>query len=117
MKTKSQFNFKRHESEIKKNIVDFLQILEIQGKVYFTRNNSFEGKIKRKNGSEGYIKNNKPGTPDFLICYSGKYIGFEVKTESGTQSDDQKKAQKAIERAGGIYYIVKNVNDVFNILK
>jgi len=117
MKTKSQFNFRRHESEIKKNICDYLQILENQGKIYFTRNNSFQGKIKRVNGSEGYIKNNKLGTPDFLICYQGKYIGLEVKTESGKQSAEQKKAQKAIERAGGIYYIVKNVNDVFNILK
>ena len=109
--------YKRKESEILREIIKFLEILENRGDIYFSRNNSFKGKIKRQDGSEGFIKNNKPGSSDIIICYRGRYIGLEIKTQSGKQLEDQKKAEAAIKRAGGEYYIVRSVNDVFNILK
>ncbi len=108
--------FQRKESDIQKPIIDYLQILENRGEIYFVRNNSFAGEIKRKNGSKGYIKNNKPGTPDIIFCYKGKYIGFETKTETGKQSDLQKQAESKIKRAGGLYFIVKSVNQAINII-
>lgn len=108
--------FQRKESDIQKPIIDYLEILENQGKIYFNRNNSFAGEITRKNGSKGYIKNNKPGTPDIIFCYKGKYIGFETKTESGKQSDLQKIAETKIKKAGGLYFIVRGVSDIINIL-
>ena len=108
--------FQRKESDIQKPIIDYLQILENRGEIYFNRNNSFAGKITRKNGSKGYIKNNKPGTPDIIFCYKGKYIGFETKTETGKQSDLQKEAEAKIKRAGGLYFIVRSVNQAITII-
>lgn len=76
MKNHANFKFKQSESEIKKCIANYLQILENQSKLYFVRNNSFEGKIIRNNKTEGYIKNNKKGTPDFLLCIKSKFVGI-----------------------------------------
>jgi len=41
---------KRRESEIQKEIINFLQILENRGLIYFIRCNVFSGKIKRAGG-------------------------------------------------------------------
>lgn len=105
------------EKQIQKEIINYLQILENRGQLYFVRNNSFEGKFKRRNGSEGYIKNNKKGTPDILVCYSGIFIGFEVKTKTGKQSPYQKIAEQRIKNASGKYFIVRSVSDVVNTLE
>lgn len=52
------------------------------------------------------------GVPDISIIYGGRYIGLEVKTEKGTQSDSQILFQERVERASGKYSIVRSVNDV-----
>jgi len=102
------------ESEVQKEIIEFLTILERQGKCYLFRNNSFAGFISRtKNGkSVGYVKNNKPGTPDIIMCMDGLFIGMEVKTAKTYQSKVQKEAEKAIKEAGGRYYVVRSLEEV-----
>ncbi|HRU36099.1 MAG TPA: hypothetical protein P5237_02185, partial [Candidatus Paceibacterota bacterium] len=71
---------KRKEADIQKECLHLLQILENQGKIYFIRCNVFSGKIKRANGTDGFIRQAKAGTPDIIICCEGKFIGFEIKT-------------------------------------
>ena len=105
------------ESNIQKGIVDYLQMLENMGKVYFFRNNSFAGTFKRANGSNGYVKNNKPGMPDIICLYQGKYVGIEVKSSKGKQTPEQKKAQEDIERLGGIYLLVRSLEEVTSVIK
>jgi len=117
MKTKSQFNFKVKESDIQKECLHLLQILENQGQIYFIRCNVFSGKIKRANGTDGFIRQAKAGTPDIIICCEGKFIGFEIKTESGKQSDLQKAAQLKIEKAGGKYFIIRSVRDLIYVFQ
>lgn len=90
--------------------------LERVGKIYYFRNNSFSGKIKRYDGSQGFIKNNKKGTPDIIICYKGHFIGIELKTMTGRQSPDQKLAEQDIISAGGKYFIIKTPEEFENIL-
>lgn len=107
---------KRKESEIQKEIISFLQILENRGNIYFVRCNVFQGKIKRANGQDGFIKQAKAGAPDIIICVNGKFVGFEVKTETGKQSDLQKEAEAKIKRAGGLYFIVRSVNQAITII-
>ena len=108
---------KRKESEIQKECLQMLQILENQGKIYFLRCNVFSGKIKRANGTDGFIKQAKAGAPDIIVCFDGKFIGFEIKTESGKQSDLQKAAQIKIEKAGGKYFIIRSVRDMIYSLQ
>ena len=117
MKTQEQFNFKVKESDIQKECLQMLQILENKGKIYFIRCNVFSGKIKRSNGSDGFIRQAKSGAPDIIVCVAGKFIGFEIKTESGKQSDLQKAAQLKIEKSGGKYFIIRSVRDLIYVFQ
>lgn len=55
------------------------------------------------------------GVPDINLISKGQYIGLEVKTKIGVQSQNQKEFQKNCEKAGGQYYIVRSVNDVIKL--
>lgn len=111
--------------------------LERKGVCYYFRNNSFAGRIMRYDGSQGFIKNNKKGTPDVVACFPrqqwhvkddfgkiiaeanifGEFVGFELKTLVGKQSPAQKEAQKAIESAGGKYYLIRTPEEFECALK
>jgi hypothetical protein len=41
----------------------------------------------------------------------GQYVGIEVKAGKDRQSDDQKKRQFEVERAGGTYLLVRSTDD------
>lgn len=102
------------EKDLQKSIIEYLSYRK---DVYFVRNNSFAGNFLRKDGSKGYIKNNKAGSPDILICYRGEFIGCEIKNEKGKMSELQEEAKKSLEEAGGRYIIVRSINDVIDLLK
>ncbi|QHJ84041.1 MAG: hypothetical protein [Caudoviricetes sp.] len=53
-----------------------------------------------------------PGQPDIFMIYRGRFIGVEVKTKTGRQSEKQKQWQRNCERAGGIYILARSVDDV-----
>lgn len=59
----------------------------------------------------------KPGDPDIVVCYKGHYIGLEAKSENGVQSPIQKVRETEIIKAGGIYEIVRSVEDVKKVLE
>lgn len=109
------------EADIQKQIIQYLALQENMGNLYFLRNNSFSGFIERKNakpGQErGFIKNNKKGTADIIVCRKGIFVGLEVKSATGKQSRWQKEAENKILKAGGQYYVVRSVEDVFKALK
>lgn len=55
------------------------------------------------------------GMEDVLICWRSKFIGVEVKKTKGeVLSKDQLDRQAAIERAGGIYLVVRDFADFLN---
>ena len=58
----------------------------------------------------------KPGDPDIIVCYKGKFIGIEAKTYEGSQSQWQKLRERMITKAGGIYLIVRSPEDVIRML-
>lgn len=57
----------------------------------------------------------KRGTPDIDAIIKGKSIKLEIKIGRDTQSKQQETQQQAIERAGGQYYIVKTIEQFFDI--
>ena len=59
----------------------------------------------------------KPGDPDIVACYKGRYIGLEAKSEKGVQSQIQKVRESEIIKAGGIYEVVRSVDDVKRVLE
>lgn len=54
----------------------------------------------------------KPGDPDMVVCYRGIYVAIEAKTPTGRLSGWQKTRKAEIERAGGIYVVVRCVTDL-----
>ena len=59
---------------------------------------------------------NKPGTPDILCCYKGRFYAFEVKAANGKPTKLQLYRAAEIESAGGKSYIVKSLDEVKVIL-
>lgn len=61
----------------------------------------------------------KPGDPD-IVCFfpgDGRFIGIEAKTPTGVQSPIQKSRQAEIERKGGIYLLVRSLDDLKHQLR
>lgn len=90
-----------------------MEYLAYQRDIYFFRANS--GSVVTSNGR--FFKTGKRGCPDVIVCYKGHFIGLEVKNAKGVQSTFQKDAEIDINKAGGLYYLVRSVDDVEKILK
>jgi hypothetical protein len=54
----------------------------------------------------------KPGAPDLVICWSGRFIGIELKSPTGTVSEAQKDASDRITLAGGLYTVARSLEGV-----
>ena len=53
------------------------------------------------------------GWPDLTCCDpQGRFIGIETKTEKGKQSQDQTFYDERIMSQGGLYYLVRSVEDL-----
>ena len=59
----------------------------------------------------------KPGDPDLIACFRGRYVAIEAKTPTGAQSPIQKKRMKEIQEAGGIYILARSVEDVAEVIE
>jgi hypothetical protein len=56
------------------------------------------------------------GIPDIIICYRGKFVALEVKTENGKVSVLQEITLRKIRNAGGAALVVKSVDEVKKII-
>lgn len=61
--------------------------------------------------------NTEKGLPDVIMIYRGRFIAIEVKAGRDKLSDDQKKRQFEIERAGGIYFECRSTDGFINFLQ
>lgn len=52
------------------------------------------------------------GIPDIVCCYKGRFVAIELKDDEGVQSELQKKWQREIEAAKGIYILADSVNPI-----
>ena len=60
--------------------------------------------VHRKGGST-------KGVEDIICIVMGRYVGIEVKAGKDRHSEDQKKRQFEVERAGGTYLLVRSTDD------
>lgn len=58
-----------------------------------------------------------PGLSDLTALKKGKVFFIEIKTSRGIQSNDQINFEKNIVSHGGEYLLIRNVDELFNILK
>ena len=59
----------------------------------------------------------RPGCPDRVGIFraddgAGKFVAIELKSDIGSQREEQRAAQRAIESLGGIYVLARGVRDV-----
>lgn len=104
------------ETEIQSSIIDYLQILENKGKIFFQRVNNTPVYDPIGKKFRSMAKGTKKGFPDILIIKAGKTIGIEVKTAIGKQSKEQKEIESKFKQHGQEYYIVRSLDEVIEIL-
>ncbi len=56
------------------------------------------------------------GSPDLILCVEGRFVGFETKTPEGKASDEQVKWGNMIRSKGGVYEIVRCIQDATRVL-
>lgn len=89
------------ERKLQKLIANYLSLHEI----YFEQDRM----DKRTRG--------KIGRPDFRICYRGRFLAIECKTENGKLSCEQAREMAKIRKNGGSAYLVLCLEDVQRILR
>lgn len=99
---------KRLEKDIQ---LDICKHLDSKG-YFFWRQNTAGVFNKESKGFMRTPKYSRTGVPDIILIRNGCFIGLEVKSEHGRQSENQKAFQEGLEFAGGEYYIVRSVEDV-----
>ena len=57
------------------------------------------------------------GIPDIICCYCGRFVAFEVKTETGKLTKLQKATIRKIKEAKGQAFKVTSVEEVKQILE
>ena len=55
-----------------------------------------------------------PGVPDIIGCFKGRLIGIEIKSEKGVVSEYQKEFIENINRAGGLAFVARSLDDVID---
>jgi hypothetical protein len=99
------------ESSIQKAIIDYLTLMENQGKCYFFRSGS--GMIKTEKGN--YFKTGKAGCPDISLLTKDGFVAIEVKDAKGKLSQAQVEAKNKIESLGGRYIVARSLDDVVEL--
>lgn len=96
------------ETQIQNSICDYLALR----KHFYTRiNTAGIFSVKR----QSFLKrspHSKNGMSDILCVHIGRPYFLEVKTAIGKQSPEQKQFQLDVEKAGGIYAVVRSIEDV-----
>ena len=57
------------------------------------------------------------GIPDIIACVDGRFVAFEVKTETGKLSRLQEVTIRRIREAGGKAHVVRSAAEVAGILR
>lgn len=104
------------ETQIQSSIIDYLQLLEKQGKLFLHRVNNmgvYDPKVK---AYRVFPKGAKKGFPDIICLKDGLFIGLEVKTGEGKQSKEQKEIEKDFKKHGADYFVVRSLKEVIEII-
>lgn len=77
--------------------------------------------IKRdSDGAKRKAMGMRAGFPDFIFLHPNKeyaFMGIELKSPKGSQTDHQKEYQKAITNAGGYYIVVRSLEQFMMEIK
>ena len=57
------------------------------------------------------------GIPDFVACYRGRFFAIEAKSAIGKVSPWQERIQREITLAGGLWLLVRNVEEIKHVFQ
>ena|SRR3990167_692024 len=97
------------EKDIQKIVLDYLRFK----KIFHWRNNT--GAYKTPTG--GFLRFGAIGSPDVFAVKNGRIYGLEVKTVKGTQSDVQRRWSEEFTVNGGLYFIIRSLEDIIQLFK
>jgi hypothetical protein len=102
------------ESEIQRSILDNLRW---RGILAF-RCQPAPVPVRKGNAIVGFRRADafNVGMPDIVCVIRGRFIGIEVKSESGRQRPEQRVWQERIAHAGGTYVLARSWEDVLSAL-
>ena len=103
------------ESEVKYTVSDFLQYEQNAGNLYFDRLNSGDF-IEVRGQTRRRIIGCRAGTADFFVLIKGRIIFLEIKSEKGRLRTEQKCFKTLVESQGTSYYIIRDVEELGQIL-
>jgi hypothetical protein len=106
------------ESAIVRAILDYLRL---DGRVLAWRQNTGAAKLVGKGGRVRPVRFSQPGAADIQGVITrgpnrGRFIALEVKRPGGVADPHQLAWGAAIEKAGGIYEVVRSVEQVRDVL-
>jgi hypothetical protein len=108
------------EFVIHAGLVEHLRRFREDGVVFFHPSSGEErtkrvhpktGKVFCPGGTRLQRMGMRKGVPDLVILHSGRIMGLEVKSPGETLSREQKEFRVEWERAGGIYSVVRSVEE------
>ena len=105
------------ETQIQSSIIDYLQVLENQGKLFLHRVNNMGVYDPKRKAYRVFPKGAKKGFPDIIVIKNGFLIGLEVKTGEGKQSNNQKEVEKELKKHGADYFVVRSLEDAIKIIE
>ena len=69
-----------------------------------------QGQVRKINGRMTWTHGStRKGISDIHAIFQGRHISIEIKIGNDKQSDDQVKESERVRRAGGRYYVAKNM--------
>ena len=101
------------ESDALRQVCDYLQLRKKKIGFMFWRTNNTP--IWQEDRFRAIPKYSMKGVPDVIVIKDGFFIGLEIKTKAGRQSDHQKEFEKQCKENGAEYYIVRGLDDVIEI--
>lgn len=111
----------RGEDNLQASIVRFLKIA-LPADSYFCaipNGSVLAGDAKKRGMQMNRLKTTglRVGAPDLFILARGVFLALEVKTPKGKLADSQKAASDEIIHAGGLWAVVRSVEEVERFLR
>lgn len=67
--------------------------------------------VAERNGRHVHFGVGGPGGADLIGCFRGRFVAIEVKTATGRQTPEQRTFEQLVHRKGGVYVVMRSVED------
>ena len=104
------------EAQLKRQIEDYLDILQNQCKIVWLRLNAGDNFRPGKEGKLYRVKGCPKGTSDLCIIKDGKAIFVELKSYKGKVTPEQYSFAERVQACGAQWYVVKLFQELEGIL-